>query len=414
MIVYAEGTPVRGAGHLIRCRALAQALGATLATRDHVDSLHAWAWAGMTTQVLEADSSDAALAQLVGQEVIVDQPQATALTGTVVIEDVPGRILSGVRLVVNPWADPADYPQVPTCTGPAYTVLRPEFAPAAPAVRDQRTLVLLGATDHRGLLPKLAADLRAVGREPVLPGPVPWTAAEVAQLMRTCRDGVLSCSGVACEAAACGLPFVAVRTAPDQVRLAQLLLEAGVPVCEVTDPAVATVPPVRCAGWDGLGTARVAARVREAWITSSLRPAVWSDAAQLLAWANDPATRAASFQAEPIALAAHQAWLRALLRDPERRLLLDAGGTVRLARSGDEAVVSVTVAPDRRGRGEGRRLLAALGDWTQAAGFCRRLVAWVRHDNPASMRLFAAAGYQAMASETIAGHPATCFHLEVT
>jgi GNAT superfamily N-acetyltransferase len=248
----------------------------------------------------------------------------------------------------------------------------------------------------------------------VMPGSVPWTAAEVAQLMRSCRDGVLSCSGVACEAAACGLPFVAVRTAPDQVRLAQLLAEAGVPVCEVTDPVVATSVPAVCVGWDGLGAARVAARVREAWISSSLRPAVWSDAIQLLAWANDQQTRAASFQSEPITLAAHQTWLRALLRDPERRLLLDAGGTVRLARSGDEAVVSVTVAPDQRGRGEGRRLLEALADWTRAAGFCRRLVAWVRHDNPASLRLFSAAGYHAVAIDTMARHPASRFHLELT
>ena len=414
MIIYAEGTPARGAGHLIRCRALAQALGATLATRDQTDSLHAWAWAGMTTQVLDADSSDAALAQLAGQEVIVDQPQTTAVAGTVVIEDVPGRALSGARLVVNPWAEPADYPFLPTCTGPAYTLLRSEFAPSAASVRDHRTLVLLGATDHRGLMPTIAADLRAAGREPVVPGPVPWTAAEVAQLMRTCRDGVLSCSGVACEAAACGLPFVAVRTAPDQARLAQLLVEAGVTVVDVTDPALATAVPATCAGWDGLGAARVAARVREAWISSSLRPAVWSDAAQLLAWANDQQTRAASFHSEPITLTAHQAWLRAILRDPERRLLLDTGGTVRLARSGEEAVVSVTVAPDQRGRGEGRRLLTALADWTRAAGFCRRLVAWVRHDNPASLRLFPAAGYQAVTSGAIAGHPATRFHLDLT
>ena len=414
MIIYAEGTPARGAGHLIRCRALAQALGATLATRTQPDSLQGWAWAGMTTRVLEADSCDAALAQLVGQEVIVDQPQATAVADSVVIEDVPSRSLSGVRLVVNPWAEPADYPQLPTCTGPAYTLLRPEFASALPQLRDQRTLVLLGATDHRGLTPKIAADLRAAGREPVVPGSVPWTAAEVAQLMRTCRDGVLSCSGVACEAAACGLPFVAVRTAPDQVRLAQLLVEAGVPVCDAMDPAVATTAPAVCVGWDGLGAARVAARIREAWISSSLRPAVWSDAGQLLAWANDPQTRAASFHLEPITLAAHQGWLRMILRDPERRLLLDAGGTVRLARCGEEAVVSVTVAPDQRGRGEGRRLLAALADWARAAGFCRRLVAWVRHDNPASLRLFAAAGYHAVVSGAMAGHPATRFHLELT
>jgi hypothetical protein len=58
----------------------------------------------------------------------------------------------------------------------------------------------------------------------------------------------------------------------------------------------------------------------------SLRPANADDAELLLAWANDAATRAASFDRPEIAPDVHAAWLTRVLADPSRRLWIALEG----------------------------------------------------------------------------------------
>lgn len=427
IFLYAEGTSQLGAGHLVRARALAEeaehaGAGLTLVTRRQPTSQHHWAWAGLPARELDAADAASAVAQLTAQReghgaLIIDHPQVAIPPGAIVIEDVVGRSLTGARMVINPWATPADYPHLVTCTGPAYALLRSAFSPDPQAKRDHRVLVLLGATDHRGLQPAVLAAMAAAGKEAVTIGSTPVSATALAELMRACGSGILSCSGVACEADACGMPVVVLRTAPDQQRLAECLTATGISVITAEAPnwleSVLVANPRHAGLFDGGGAARVAARIRESLIVSPLRAAAWADANLLLEWANDGATRQASFSSAPIDRDAHHAWLKAILMDPERRLLLSPGGTVRLARTHTEAVVSITVAPAQRGQGEGRRLLTALTAWARAAGFAQRLVAWVRHDNPASRHLFSTAGYVRTHDNLIAGHPATCFVLDL-
>ena len=52
------------------------------------------------------------------------------------------------------------------------------------------------------------------------------------------------------------------------------------------------------------------------------RPATAADERLLLAWRNDPATRAASRRTEVVDAAAHARWLADVLTDPERVLLV--------------------------------------------------------------------------------------------
>jgi UDP-2,4-diacetamido-2,4,6-trideoxy-beta-L-altropyranose hydrolase len=145
---------------------------------------------------------------------------------------------------------------------------------------------------------------------------------------------------------------------------------------------------------DGGGVNRVVNAMRARLI--SLRRAEAADAGRLIAWRNDPVTRQYSLQTEPVARAEHEAWLAATLRDPDHLLLVGAigaepVGTVRFDRLADGARrVSITVSPDRRGRGLGRALLHAA---------CRevapsRLVAEIRDDNAASKRLFRGCGFR--------------------
>jgi RimJ/RimL family protein N-acetyltransferase len=125
-----------------------------------------------------------------------------------------------------------------------------------------------------------------------------------------------------------------------------------------------------------------------------LRPATVADAALLLEWRNDEATRQASHNTGVVTPEDHARWLDALLRDPSRRLFIaevngDPVGSVRADRDPDGACheLSWTVAPSARGRGLGipmvRRLLAEVTGPVRAE---------VKPGNLASVRMAEAAG----------------------
>jgi ribosomal protein S18 acetylase RimI-like enzyme len=132
----------------------------------------------------------------------------------------------------------------------------------------------------------------------------------------------------------------------------------------------------------------------------AVRRATLDDAATLLAWRNDPDTRVASREGKTVSLDTHRRWLEAALADDDRILLVGSDadgdvGTVRWDRRGDAAwEVSITVAPERRGAGTARQLLAA-GERELESRVGRPLLclAAVRTTNDASRRLFARSAY---------------------
>lgn len=120
-----------------------------------------------------------------------------------------------------------------------------------------------------------------------------------------------------------------------------------------------------------------------------VRPASLSDARRLWRWANDPDTRRWSLTPDPIRWDDHVVWLRQVLNDPDRRLLVgfdDYGevGAVRFDVAVDECEVSITVAPECRGAGMARPLLSA----ALAHSPRESVVARVIVGNVASLRLF--------------------------
>jgi RimJ/RimL family protein N-acetyltransferase len=126
-----------------------------------------------------------------------------------------------------------------------------------------------------------------------------------------------------------------------------------------------------------------------------VRDATEDDFDLLLAWRNDPETRAWSRATEPVAVDEHRAWLSTVLTNGDRRLLVAEQdrvpvGTVRFDRVGGRWEVSITVAPEVRGRRLAVPILLAaervLGHATVRA--C------VHRDNAASLALFRRAGYQ--------------------
>jgi RimJ/RimL family protein N-acetyltransferase len=148
-----------------------------------------------------------------------------------------------------------------------------------------------------------------------------------------------------------------------------------------------------------------------------LRRVSESDAEVLLAWANDPVTRAASFHPDPIDRAGHVRWLAGRLASPTTGFWIGESdgrpiGQVRVE-VGVDAVgeISISIAPDARGTGLGRALLSIAVEEAPRALLVERLLARVRPDNPASLALFGGAGFVEVGRGICAGVP--CADLEL-
>lgn len=138
-----------------------------------------------------------------------------------------------------------------------------------------------------------------------------------------------------------------------------------------------------------------------------LRPALPVDEAILLAWANDAATRAASRSHDPIDAADHHRWLESRLATPDdARMWIGESdgvpiGVVRFERRTPDSVeVSITIAPEARGRGLARPLLEAGIAAARDAFGPVKIDAYILPGNEASVRLFASAGFTLMAVST--------------
>jgi len=149
-----------------------------------------------------------------------------------------------------------------------------------------------------------------------------------------------------------------------------------------------------------------------------LRPAKEEDGERVLSWANDPATRRASFHSAPIAPEQHQRWFSSVLRDPHRTLLIaeyagSAIAVVRLDRgSGASAELSLNLAPERRGRRLSAPVLAAAVEHARALGLTT-LVARIRPENGKSLRTFTGAGFRLAGREVVAGQDALRYELRL-
>jgi RimJ/RimL family protein N-acetyltransferase len=134
----------------------------------------------------------------------------------------------------------------------------------------------------------------------------------------------------------------------------------------------------------------------------ALRLARLEDCARIWEWRNDPGTRQASFDAAPILLETHEAWFRASLGRVDRRLYVIVAhgrecGSARLDLAGDEAEVSIHLAPEYRGRGVGPAALERLAETAFGELELGRLVARVKADNAPSLAAFERAGFTRVA-----------------
>lgn len=153
---------------------------------------------------------------------------------------------------------------------------------------------------------------------------------------------------------------------------------------------------------DGLGVKRVR---REIGCRSiAIRGATPADSEDLLLWRNHPAVRAVSRDTNPIANDTHEAWLKTVLSNPDRVLLIgeyqrSAIGVVRFDICADEAEVSICLDPDHKDEGFGVELLLAAEQWlNEHRSAILSIKAEVLGNNEPSHRLFRACGYQLRSS----------------
>jgi RimJ/RimL family protein N-acetyltransferase len=136
-----------------------------------------------------------------------------------------------------------------------------------------------------------------------------------------------------------------------------------------------------------------------------LRRASADDEARLLEWRNDAQTRAMAIARAPVPLADHRRWLDVRLRDADTLLMIaeeDGApvGTVRLDRHGPgEAELSITIAPAARGRGLARPAIELGLEHARREWGVEHVTAQIRSENAASLRAFAAAGFEPVREE---------------
>ena len=328
--------------------------------------------------------------------------------------------------------------------GPAYAPLRTTFREAArppgqPAPDPGTVLLCLGGADPTHQTQRVAAALLllpAVRRVHVVVGSayagweslLQWSAhqprvlphrnlaaAALCRLMQECGAAVCSPSTISYEycAAGGGLLFV-LPTAANQHDLSRFLRGAGLALpyrsaanvltSAETGKIAAQLRAAQHRYFDG----RAPQRLRQEFaalllppLPLRLRPVTAADAAQLLAWTNEPAVRQQSFNPEPVTSAAHETWLAARLADGQALLLLaedaatgQSAGLIRFQVEAEVATLSYLLDAAYRGRGLAAGLLVA-GTRALLRQFpvVRQVVGHVRTSNAASGRAFGRAGF---------------------
>jgi UDP-2,4-diacetamido-2,4,6-trideoxy-beta-L-altropyranose hydrolase len=350
-------------------------------------------------------------------------------------------------------------------SGTSYALLRPEFAALRQrALARRRTggdvgriLVSFGLTDFGGTTAKVtqtvlslkcgaAIDVVVGATAPSL-GALRALAARhpevtlhvdtrhIADLILAADIAVGAAGSSSWERCCLGLPTILVVQAENQNVVADQLAVAGFDVVRdigadggaLLAQRLATLlhdPERRRAQAhlasclvDGKGAARVAAQLMATSPTVGrevhVRRALEADSRMLWSWRNDPKTRAVSRTPDEVPWADHSAWFDSVTRDPGRWALIcegDAGpiGTVRFdpmfaVEMG--YLVSINLAPERRGRGLGRSCLAAACSYIWESIPDAVLYADIVGGNVVSERIFAACGFVRTGRSDDAGFP---------
>jgi UDP-2,4-diacetamido-2,4,6-trideoxy-beta-L-altropyranose hydrolase len=347
--------------------------------------------------------------------------------------------------------------------GPRFVMLRRDFASwrdwrREVAPRGRKVLVTMGGSDPENFTALVLEALREVKIEgldviAILGGSNPHAAfsdlsgtpavrvlrnsSNMPELMAWADIAVSAAGSTSAEMCLLGLPAILIDLADNQTPVAQELgrrraaIHLGsskqVTARDIADKVQLLLlsPQLRNSLArhsrelvDGQGAERVLAAIRDG--DMRLRYVQESDCLQLWEWANDPDVRPVSFATETISWERHLQWFNAKLRDPNAVLYLVVdpedvpAGQVRYQIDGTSAAVSISLAPQFRGKGYGQIVLEMATRDLFRTTPVRQIDAYVKPNNMASLRLFNRAGYSRVGAEKIGGHHAVHFVLERT
>lgn len=453
VVIHADASREMGTGHVVRCLSLAAALrrdGAevALATQRLVGDLRDRATA-LGIVVVNRGAAPRRPSWIVVDGYHLDARSRAGLAEPevprVVIDDLGGSVADAAFVVnQNLYAGPAGPTHASDgelLAGPTYALLHPEYADAKPERAQpriaDRILVTMGGSD-----PHDASSIALMALAKLEPRPhvrllvgtghpsadaLAGQAAELGVDVRREQPSlekhlawadlvVSACGTTVLEAARLGRPIVGIVLAENQIGVAEALEREGLGTVAGRHPTLRSEVLRRVVEAmrddhqgrelaaergpqlvDGRGAHRLSRAMRTGPLR--LRAATMEDADQLLAWRNDPATRAASFATDAIDRETHVAWLRDRLVDVNHRVWIAetegvAVGVVRYGIEARVATVSVNIAPDRQNSGLGTRVIGAGCARLAADSVVDGVDAWIRPENEASLRAFRAAGFR--------------------
>jgi UDP-2,4-diacetamido-2,4,6-trideoxy-beta-L-altropyranose hydrolase len=347
--------------------------------------------------------------------------------------------------------------------GPRFAMLRRDFRRWSEWQREitpngRKVLVTMGGSDPDNVTAIVLEALRAVkidGLEvvAVLGGSNPHAdslqgfanqsppirflrdAANMPEVMAWADIAVSAAGSTCAEMCLLGLPSVLIDLAENQRPVAQELTRKQVAIHlgssqEVTASEIASEVQALLLSTehrvslsrrarkmvDGNGAERVRAAIRGGDLR--LRRVREKDCRQLWEWANDPEVRPVSFATETISWERHLDWFNSKLRDPNAVLYLVVdseeipAGQVRYQIDNARAAVSISLAPQFRGKGYGEVVLQMATEDLFRTTAVTQIDAYVKPNNTPSLRLFTRAGYVRQRDTTISGQHAIHFVLE--
>jgi UDP-2,4-diacetamido-2,4,6-trideoxy-beta-L-altropyranose hydrolase len=148
---------------------------------------------------------------------------------------------------------------------------------------------------------------------------------------------------------------------------------------------------------DGKGPSRIMSAMGNTCIT--LRNPEPSDCKIIWRWINDPLVRSVSFTPEPISLERHKEWFSSALNDPDLIYYIALNenirpiGQARFKIASKEAVISVLVDPECRGKSLGSLLIHNATEKMFAETGIEKVKAFIKTGNEISRKAFINAGY---------------------
>lgn len=280
-----------------------------------------------------------------------------------------------------------------------------------------------------------SGEIRSCSEELALSICIKDHVESMAELMAW-ADLAVSGAGTTCwELAYMGLPSIVIVLAENQSMLGQGVHSAGLALnlgwyhnITASRMAKSLIPLLANASErkamsqrgqtliDGDGTDRVLM-----YLTNQpfrLRPVREEDCKLIWEWANEPGARAASFSEEIIPWEDHLAWFNSKLQDPNCFLYIAVNrdekpiGQVRYDINDTEAVISVNLEKESRGKGYGNLLIGMSAKRLFSSAKIDAIHAFIKAENATSIRAFLKAGYEEVEMEYPESKKARHFLLE--